>query len=316
MGREVGAAKPFLTFVTGEEDEGALLSGLLRNRFGLSRGMLRRLKAPGCVLADGKPVPVRHRLRGGETIELYLPKSAGTAVAPEPMDLAVVYEDDHLLVVEKPSGVLVHPAGGVLAGTLANGVAHHQLSRGEANAAGPVTRLDRDTSGLVLFAKHPHAHHRLEEALRRGEIGRRYVGLVEAPMPREAGVIDAPIRRAPGSLIRREVGAGGQRAVTRYRVLDTFDGPAGLGRLCLLQFELETGRTHQIRVHMASIGRPLLGDTLYGRPLPGLVERQALHAQALQLAHPISGAPLAFESPLPEEMARLLPAGRQEAREG
>lgn len=299
--------KPFLTFIAGEEDEGALLSGVLRNRYGLSRAMLRRLKAPGCVLADGEAVPVRYRLRGGETIALYLPKRSTTAVAPEAIALTVVHEDEHLLVLEKPAGMLVHPAGGVLEGTLANGVAHHQLRRGEANAAGPVTRLDRDTSGLVLFAKHPHAHHRLEEALRQGEIERCYIGFAEAPMPREAGVIDAPIRRVQGSFVKREVGAGGQRAVTRYRVLDSFDGPAGLGRLCLVEFGLETGRTHQIRVHMASIGRPLLGDTLYGRPLPGVIERQALHAHALGLMHPISNEPLTFHSPLPEDMARLLP---------
>ncbi len=298
---------PFLTFVAGEEDKGAFLSGVLRNRFGLSRAMVRRLKAPGCVFAGGKPVPVRHRLQPGEIVELFLPEGAQTIVDPEPVPLSVVYEDAHLLVLDKPAGVLVHPAGAELSGTLANGVAHYLLSRDEPNAAGPVTRLDRGTSGLVLFAKHPHAHHRLEEALRKGEVERAYAGLVQAPMPREEGVIDAPIRRAEGSLLRREVGPGGQPAVTRYKVLQTFDGPQELGELCLVQFELETGRTHQIRVHMAWIGRPIVGDPLYGRPLPGVIERQALHAWRLSFTHPITGERLELASPLPPDVARLLP---------
>lgn len=298
---------PFLTFVAGEEDEGAFLSGVLRNRFGLSRAMIRRLKAPGCVLAGGTPVPVRHRLRPGEVVELFLPEGAQSLVDPEPLPLTIVYEDAHLLLVEKPAGMLVHPAGDELSGTLANGVAHYLLRRGEPNAGGPVTRLDRGTSGLVLFAKHPHAHHRLEEALRQGGVRRTYAGLTHAPMPSEEGVIDAPIRRAEGSLLRREVGPGGRPAVTRYKVLETFVGSAGLGELCLVEFELETGRTHQIRVHMASIGRPILGDPLYGRPLPGVIDRQALHAWRLCLAHPITGEQLAFESPLPADMVRLLP---------
>lgn len=221
--------RPFLTFTVRPEDDGRTLAGLLRTRYGMSRGLIRRLKKPGCALADGEEIPMTGRVRAGQVIALYLPAEAQSRVRPEPQPLAIVYEDRDLLVVEKPAGVLVHPSGVDRGGTLVNGVAHYLISRGEPSAAGPVTRLDRDTSGLVLFAKHPHAHHRLCVALAAGKVQRRYLALAEGDVQPDEGAIEAPIRRAPGALTRRAVLPGGQPARTYYRVLGRYNAaPVGL----------------------------------------------------------------------------------------
>lgn len=300
--------RPFLTFSVRLEDDGRTLAGLLRTRFGMSRSLIRRLKKPGCALADGREIPMMGRVRAGQLIALSLPAEAESRVRPEPQPLAVVFEDRDLLAVEKPAGVLVHPSGIDRGGTLVNGVAHYLLSRGEPSAAGPIIRLDRDTSGLVLFAKHPHAHHRLSLALTAGEVERRYLALAEGDVQPDAGTVDAPIRRAPGELTRRVVAPDGQPARTHYRVLRRFHAePLGLGgRLSLLELTLETGRTHQIRVHLAFIGHPLVGDAMYGRPLPGRLERQALHAHFLSFPHPSDGRRLALTSKLPADLSALL----------
>ena len=157
--------------------------------------------------ADGVAVPMRHRLKKGERITLHLPSGMESSVVPEPVPLAICYEDAHLLIVDKPADRLVHPAGREQLGTLANGVAYHLLSRGEPNAAGPVTRLDRDTSGLVLFAKHPHAHHRLSQAIIKGKVDRRYLAIVEGQPEQREGTIDAPILRVSESSSQRRVAA-------------------------------------------------------------------------------------------------------------
>lgn len=303
----------FLSFEVTEEMDGMPLVKFLRSAFGMSRGMIRRLKREASVRADGVPVPMRHMLRKGERITLHLPPGLETNVAPEPLPLIIRYEDPHLLVVEKPAGQLVHPARGEKRGTLANAVAHHLLSRGEPNTAGPVTRLDRNTSGLVLFAKHPHAHHRFNQAIAQGQVDRRYLGVVEGQPEQDEGIIDAPIVKASETSSERRVAPEGQRAVTRYRVVRRF-APSGACEkgAALVEFRLITGRTHQIRVHMAHIGHPILGDPLYGRPREDLIGRQALHAHRLDFIHPIDGTPLTVESPLPPDLCRLLELLRPE----
>ncbi|HLT58694.1 MAG TPA: RluA family pseudouridine synthase [Limnochordales bacterium] len=307
VGLEQG--RPFLSFIVEEADDGRVLAHLLRRRWRLSRGLVRQLKRGPYVLRNGQPVPLRERVAAGDRIALYVPPHLASPVQPEPLPLAIVYEDDHVLVLDKPPGVLVHPAHGEQTGTLANGVAHHLAAQGVPPVVAPVTRLDRHTSGLVLFAKHPHAHHALAQALARGQLEREYLALVAGAVAEPSGVIDAPIRRVAGQLTLREVGPGGQRAVTRYRVLAQAAPPAPDPRLpdkaALLAVTLETGRTHQIRVHLAYAGYPLLGDPLYGRLLPGLLERQALHAWQLRFPHPLNGGVLTFTSPLPPDLDRL-----------
>lgn len=312
MGGE-GAFPPFLTFDVLREEEGLPISSILRVRFSVSRKLIRRLKKPGCVLVNGKPSLIRRRAAAGDRIELRLPAGVESAVIPEPLPLAIAYEDRDILVVDKPAGILVHPAGPVLGGTLANGVAHHLRSRGEPSAAGPVTRLDRETSGLVLFAKHPYAHDRLSEALERGELDRRYLALLEGHLDVDEGRIDEPIERVSGRLTERRVSPTGRPAVTCFRVLERFPAKEALPPTSLVEFELSTGRTHQIRVHASHLGHPVVGDPLYGRVFPGLIERQALHAHRLSLVHPASGERRAFSSDPPADMGRLLARVGREA---
>jgi len=324
--------RPFLSFTVSGEDDGRVLAHLLRRRWRMSRGFLRQLKRGPFVCLNGRPVPLRQTVAAGDRVEVYVPVHVESPVAPEPLPLAIVYEDEHVLVLDKPAGVLVHPAHGERSGTLANGVAHHLLAQGVPPLVAPVTRLDRDTSGLVLFAKHPHAHHVLAQALAAGRLRRTYLAIAQGLVPGPSGVIDAPIRRVPGELTRREVASDGQRAVTRYSVLAYSPGPAAAsspdsghaasrpapapppdspahaalaGGATLLALTLETGRTHQIRVHLAHAGHPVLGDRLYGCPLPGLLERQALHAWRLHFPHPHDERVLALISPLPPDIDRL-----------
>src|SRR5690606_26104061 len=206
-------------FVVQPDEDGIPLAQLLRGRFGMSRGMIRRLKREPSVFSNGEAIPLRHRVRAGETITLLLPAAPESGVLAEPGPLDIVFEDRHLLVVDKPAGVLVHPAGYEQTGTLANAVAHRLASQGYPGGAGAVTRLDRDTSGLVLFAKHPHAHHRMSRALAEGAVSRRYIAVAHGEMRRDEGTVDAPIRRESPTSSLRLVGPGGQRAVTHFRVL-------------------------------------------------------------------------------------------------
>jgi len=301
-------------FVVQPDEDGIPLAQLLRGRFGMSRGMIRRLKREPSVFSNGEAIPLRHRVRAGETITLLLPAAPESGVLAEPGPLDIVFEDRHLLVVDKPAGVLVHPAGYEQTGTLANAVAHRLASQGYPGGAGAVTRLDRDTSGLVLFAKHPHAHHRMSRALAEGAVSRRYIAVAHGEMRRDEGTVDAPIRRESPTSSLRLVGPGGQRAVTHFRVLArAHPSPLFPRGASLVELALETGRTHQIRVHLAHLGHPLVGDRLYGggpESVPGAppLPRHALHAYRLEFPHPISGERLCFSSAPPADMQPLVEA--------
>lgn len=298
--------RSFLTFVVAPEEDGMVLSTLLRARFGLSRGMIRRLKQADAAAVDGEPALMRRRLRAGERVTLYLPP-VEESVQPEPLPLDIRYEDAHLLVVDKPAGMLVHPAHHEQSGTLANGVAFHLQAKGEPPGAGPVTRLDRGTSGLVLFAKHAHAHHLLTRALKKGEVKREYVALVHGRVADDEGVVDAPIRRLNPTTSKRIVAPDGQPALTRYSVVARYRPSEAWPRgASLLHLELGTGRTHQIRVHMAHLGHPLIGDSLYGQAEKDLIGRPALHALRLRLIHPLSGYSLFFECRVPPDFQSLM----------
>lgn len=302
---------PFLTFIVEACDHGRSLQGILRSRFGMSRALIRRLKRPECVRVDGRSHKVQEPVYVGQHVALYLPQEHVSAVRPEPMPLTIRFEDEHLLVVDKAAGILVHPSGVDRGGTLINAVAHHLTQRGEPSAAGPVTRLDRDTSGLVLFAKHPHAHYRLDRSLAVGTLVRKYTAIVHGRVEPDKGWIDAPIRRAENSLSKRTIAADGQPARTYFRVIARF----ALGQaiqnsidafFSQVELTLQTGRTHQIRLHLAHIGHPVVGDALYGTPRPHLIARQALHAHRLTFPHPISEQVLTFCSPLPPDMTALV----------
>jgi 23S rRNA pseudouridine1911/1915/1917 synthase len=232
---------------------------------------------------------------------------SSSALEPVPMALAIVFEDDALLVVDKPAGILAHPVSVGERNTLANGIAHHLLIRGLAPRVHLVHRLDRDTSGLVLVAKSAEVHGRLDRQLRARTLRREYLALVDGLIETDEGEIDAPIGRSADDPPLRAMRPDGTLARTRLRVVERFADAT------LVALELATGRTHQIRVHMAHIGHPVLGDRWYGRRGLDLIERQALHAARLSVHHPRTNELLSFEAPLPDDMARLLDRLRADA---
>jgi 23S rRNA pseudouridine1911/1915/1917 synthase len=274
----------------------------------LSRARLQTLIATGRVHVDGAVRKASHRLRGGEAIELEVPPPPLETLEPEPVALAVVYEDEHILVVDKPAGMVVHPGAGHARGTLAAAVLAH--APGTAGVGGPrrpgiVHRLDKGTSGLLVLAKTSTAYDSLTGQLAGRTVHRRYRAVVHGRVGLDQGVVDAPIGRDPHHRQRMAIrpSGKGRRAVTRYRVLERF------ARFTYLEVRLETGRTHQIRVHLASLGHAVAGDMTYGRarsrpafPLEGL----ALHAAELGFLHPSTQARMEFSSPIPARIDRLL----------
>jgi len=269
---------------------------------GVSRTRVQRWIALGAVTVDGAPAPASRRLRGLETIDAWpLPSEAERAFEPDDVPLAIVHEDADLMVIDKPAGLVVHPAPGHWRGTMMNGLLHARPDSAGLPRAGIVHRLDKDTGGLTMVARSERAFERLTAALAARTVGRRYLAVVEGvPPPRFT--VDAPIGRDPRDRLRMAVVAPerGKPAITHVERL------AAVERAATVECRLETGRTHQIRVHLAHRGHPLVGDTLYGGHAHAGFARQALHAWRLELAHPASGAPLAFESAPPADLLALL----------
>jgi 23S rRNA pseudouridine1911/1915/1917 synthase len=286
---------------------GRYMKGPLR----LSGTLIRRLKMAGGVILNGAPVWADHRIGPGDELRLVLEQREAPNVDPEPVPLNIVFEDDDLIVLDKPPGLVVHPTKGCYHGTLANGLAYYYRERGEVRGIHPVHRIDRHTSGLVVFAKHAMAHQRLDEQLRAHKLDRRYQALVWGRVAVDAGRIDRPIGLVEGHPVAREVAEGGQASVTDFAVQARYDAPAPWG-CSLLALTLQTGRTHQIRVHMAAEGHPLVGDDLYATAYPPALGRQALHAATLAFKHPRTGEPCHFESPLPEDFRTFLAALTQQ----
>jgi 23S rRNA pseudouridine1911/1915/1917 synthase len=272
----------------------------------LSRARLQTLIDEGHVRVEGATRKAAHRLRGGEAVEIEIPPAPPQELAPEPIALAIVHEDEHVLVVDKPAGMVVHPGAGVSRGTLAAGVLAHApetATVGGQRRPGVVHRLDKGTSGLLVVAKTNLAYHALVAQLAAREVTREYLAIVHGRLARAEGRVDASIGRDPHHRQRMAIRPDGRRAVTRFRVLERFDG------FTLVECRLETGRTHQIRVHLASLGHPVASDEVYGRGRPRLpvdVEGVALHAARLAFVHPATQRRVEFASPLPPRLARLL----------
>jgi 23S rRNA pseudouridine1911/1915/1917 synthase len=261
-----------------------------------SRSIAERVLETG-VLVDGREQQKSHRLTGGEEVEFEAPERATPELAPEEMDLRIAYEDEHLVVVDKPAGLVVHPAPGHATGTLVHGLLAHDVAGGDDDRPGIVHRLDRDTSGLMVVARSDEAHARLQELVRGHELERHYIALVVGRPRSRSGRIEAPIGRDRRDAMRHSLDTDTPReAVTHFEVRELFS------RHTLLDVKLETGRTHQIRVHLAAIDLPVAGDSVYGRPHELGLERQFLHAARLAFTHPFTGERVDVESPLPEDL--------------
>jgi 23S rRNA pseudouridine1911/1915/1917 synthase len=270
-----------------------------------SRAIAERLLADGGVRVDGQGRAKSHRLTGGEELELEQPADADEHLVAEDVPIRIAYEDDHLLVVDKPAGVVVHPAPGHRTGTLVHGLLAHDVAGGEDDRPGIVHRLDRGTSGLMVVARSEDVFRRLRSLVRRREVERRYLALVVGRPRSRRGTIEAPIGRDRRDPVRRSLDTDGpQPAVTHFELVEL------LARHALLDVRLETGRTHQIRVHLAAIDLPVAGDPIYGRARELGLERQFLHAARLAFAHPVTGRPLETTSPLPDDLVAALDAAR------
>jgi 23S rRNA pseudouridine1911/1915/1917 synthase len=285
----------------------------------LSRSKAAASLRAGAILVDGVPCKPSHRLHGSEMLEGDLPVPPPPSVEPENIPVSIVYEDDDLAVVDKPAGLVVHPAGRLRSGTLVNALLYHlnALSGvGGACRPGLVHRLDKDTSGLLVVAKHDVAHYRLSLQVQSREMDRRYIAFVWGRLPASQGRVDKPLARSRRDRRRFAADPGGKPAVTHYRLADEFDLASRL------EVILETGRTHQIRVHMSYIGHPVVGDPTYGgrqraigrvsssrraraREILCVMQRQALHAYRLSFRHPSTSAPLSFTSRMPDDMTEL-----------
>ena len=294
-----------LTFSLPPGSPPAVVDRVLRRQLGLSGTVIRRIKwLEDGILIDGRRVTTRALLSPGEVLSVRLsdpvPRS-GVVPAPGPLDL--VYEDGDVVVINKAPGVLVHPGHGHFSDTLGNFLMDYYKKNGAEGDFHPVHRLDKGTSGLLVVARHPHAQEVLKRQLHTPLFRRIYLAVCEGTPVPPAGTVDASIAPVPGSLIARQVDSAGQAARTHYRVLSSAGGRS------LVELELDTGRTHQIRVHMAHLGHPLTGDFLYGTEAPGLISRPALHSAALTFRHPITGADLSFTAPLPPDMEALAGSG-------
>ena len=291
---------------TSEESAGERLDACLaRMAGGVTRSAAARAIAEGRVLVNGRAAGKSLKLSGGEQIEFTPEEPAPISAAPQDIPLDVVYEDGDVIVVNKPSGLVVHPAPGHPDGTLVNALLHHCGSSlsgvGGTLRPGIVHRIDRDTSGLIIAAKNDMAHQSLAAQLADHTLARTYECIVTGNLREDSGTVDAPIARDSRDRKRMAVVSGGRRAVTHWEVIARYPGYTHI------RCQLETGRTHQIRVHMAYLGHPILGDTVYGakKPVPGLTG-QCLHAVALRFLHPRTGEAVSLSCPLPEEFTAML----------
>jgi 23S rRNA pseudouridine1911/1915/1917 synthase len=272
-----------------------------------SRSVAARVLADG-VLVDGRGQAKSHKLSGGEEVEFEPPELTITTLAPEEMELRIAYEDEHLVVVDKPAGLVVHPAPGHATGTLVHGLLAHDVAGGDDERPGIVHRLDRDTSGLMVVARSEQAHQRLQSLVRRHELERHYLALVVGRPRSRSGRIEAPIGRDRREPMRHSLDTDTPReAVTHFTVLEL------LPRHALLDVKLETGRTHQIRVHLGAVDLPVAGDPVYGRPGELGLERQFLHAARLAFTHPFSAERMDVRSPLPPDLDAALARGRSDS---
>lgn len=282
------------------QEAGRALRDILRQVMGVSYSAMKSAKWDGRILLDGQRAPVNVRVREGQTVTMLWPENAPAyALRPYDLPLTIPYEDEHLLVIDKPAPLASQSSAGHPDDSLENALYAHFGCPADFLYR-PVNRLDKGTSGLMIVAKTAHAQHRLQSLLHTPDFRRTYLAVVEGTPSPASGVVDAPIAKADAASIRRVISADGKPSVTHYETILSSNDRA------LVRLRLETGRTHQIRVHMSCLGCPVCGDFLYGTELPELPGRFALHSAEIDLRHPITGEALHIESPLPGSLSALL----------
>ena len=295
-----------ITFAAEADDVGKRIDVFAAENYEeLSRSGLKKIIDTGGVTVNNKTVKANYKLRTGDIVTMNIPESVPLEIIPQNIPLDILYEDDDVIVINKPQGMVVHPAPGHYTDTLVNALLYHcgdSLSGiNGIMRPGIVHRIDMDTSGVIMAAKNNNSHRSLALQLAEHSITRKYNAIVYNNIKEDEGTIDKPVGRNPSDRKKRAGGPGGRRAVTHYRVLDR------LGKFTYIEAQLEPGRTPQIRVHMTYAGHPLLGDSVYGpKKQPFNLKGQVLHARVLGFVHPVTGEYMEFESPLPEYFQKLL----------
>ena len=295
-----------LSLMVSPEDHSKTVKCLLKNKLNLSERLVKKLKFSGKILLNSLPVHVNAAVHQGDLLEALVELDEfNEDIVPEPLSIDIIYEDENLIAVNKPSNMVVHPTFSHFSGTVANGLMHHLLQKNIKTLVRPVSRLDRDTSGIIIFALNPFIQESLIRQMHSNSYIKEYVALVHGIFEENCGTINLPVERLPGSIMLRHVSAEGAPSVTHFEVLERF------GDATFLKLTLETGRTHQIRVHCQAIGHPLIGDTLY--PLSdfesrhdGLMSRQALHSIRTVFTHPFTNKILELKAPIPTDIKRVL----------
>lgn len=287
------------TYTLQPQDDGVKYQDILYRRFHFSRKLIQHLKQGERVWVNGAFTFLTTRGKAGETLSVQLQPPEINSIPGENLPLEILYEDDYFIAINKPAGQVVHPTPRYPEGTIGNAVVGYWLAKGEARPFRPIHRIDRNTSGVVVIGKNQFAHQQMAWQHAHGRIHKCYRGIVEGLVKEDQGTIKAPIALAPGSFIQRQISPEGSPAVTHYKVLERYQDAS------LLEFILETGRTHQIRVHCQHLGHPLLGDDLYGGNL-ARINHQALHSSIYEFNHPLTGELTTIQAPLPEDLQRLL----------
>ncbi len=287
-------------YIIKENDKELPIKELLKRHFGFSSRLMTKLKVNDCVRLNGNLVKMYQRGCPGDRITVSLPGEKSD-FEPENIPISVVYEDEDLLIINKQPGYVVHPTKGHPCHTMANGIMNYMLENQKHFKIRFINRLDMDTSGLLAIAKNSHCQDDMSRQMSENRVTKKYVAVVKGVIAEEEGTVDLPIDREHEDHVKRAVIQGGYPSVTHYKVLERFEKG-----YTLLELVLETGRTHQIRVHLSHIGHPIVGDVLYGEASVWLIERQALHAKFLSFRHPVTGTDMELEAPLPGDMLELL----------
>jgi 23S rRNA pseudouridine1911/1915/1917 synthase len=284
-----------------EEYAGRELKSILKNKFEFSEKLIKKLKYNNKVLCNGNPVYINSTVKPGDVVEAIINfDEESENIVPEKMNLRIIFEDDCLIALDKQPGMVVHPTSSHLTGTIANGLVYYFSEKGIRIKIRPVSRLDRDTSGIIIFAKNQFVQEEFIKQMNTNTFKKEYIGVVNGVLTKKTGTIDLPIDRKPDSIMLRHISKSGFKSVTRFKVIEY------LKNATYLSFYLETGRTHQIRVHCQAIGHPLFGDTLYSDIKTGFINRQALHSSKVEFIHPLTKQTIQLFSPIPSDIKTLL----------